>query len=280
MTSDNQLSIISLCAKRIMLPCAGVIVFHESSVATVTTPAGVKGFPKGKREKKETLLETAMRELHEETGITSDQIELIPFPFHVIGTSEKGNPSVHYFVAEYLLDANDTVFTFSPDELGEVKWETVEDMLNHPKLSIQRKEILQTAYQKVLSRRQFESQPGIKLTRAIASHNVALVKSLLEEKADPNFHIPFYDDQSIEEQKHQPNTPLRLVVFRISDCLLTPADLLEFERITKLLIEAGADTKSAYELAVLRYGPLTSSISADSSTFQRILANVRIPIDR
>ena len=50
------------------VPCAGIIVFDNDKTILVQTKAGRFSFPKGKRNKSESELETAWRELQEETG--------------------------------------------------------------------------------------------------------------------------------------------------------------------------------------------------------------------
>src|SRR5690606_4743370 len=58
------------------LPCAGIVVLDRvlSNVILVKTPAGVWGFPKGKRNSGETLPECAIREFREETGLDGPSI--------------------------------------------------------------------------------------------------------------------------------------------------------------------------------------------------------------
>ena len=52
----------------------------------------------------------------------------------------------------------------------------------------------------------------------------------------------------------QPTTPLKLVVFRISDCMLKDIDLVQFKKIAKLLINAGANVDEAILYIHHRYG--------------------------
>ena len=58
-----------------------------------------------------------------------------------------------------------------------------------------------------------------------------------------------------ERDPRTPLTPLALVGFRISDCMLTVADLLEFKAVAELLLRAGADPKPAVACMKSRYGP-------------------------
>jgi hypothetical protein len=90
------------------------------------------------------------------------------------------------------------------------------------------------------------------LMDAVSFYQVEKVKELLEAGADPNF---YYDLPEYKvSPKHQPTTPLRLVVFRISDSLLEDEHLEKFKVIAKLLLKHGADPKAAMELAEIRYG--------------------------
>ena len=54
------------------MPCACFVVFSTDCTQTVLveTPRGNLSFPKGKREKGETDMVAALRELEEETGLT------------------------------------------------------------------------------------------------------------------------------------------------------------------------------------------------------------------
>ncbi|MCJ7637108.1 MAG: NUDIX domain-containing protein, partial [Nitrososphaeraceae archaeon] len=58
-------------------PCAGVIVIDLTNLETilVCTDHDNYSFPKGKRHKGETIMDNALRELNEETGLTKDDIQ-------------------------------------------------------------------------------------------------------------------------------------------------------------------------------------------------------------
>lgn len=60
-------------------PCAGIIVIDQNTKETilVCTDYDNYSFPKGKRIKGETVLNNALRELNEETGLNSDDIQII-----------------------------------------------------------------------------------------------------------------------------------------------------------------------------------------------------------
>ena len=86
-----------------------------------------------------------------------------------------------------------------------------------------------------------------KLIEAVCNHDVALVEKYLQEGEDPN-----YDEEP--DAPVQPRSPLRMVVFRISDCLLEDRDLYDFLKITKLLLQYGAEATSAKMIIEFRYG--------------------------
>lgn len=88
-----------------------------------------------------------------------------------------------------------------------------------------------------------------KLMKAVEEHDVIGVKKYLADGADPNYARTWGEDDT-----RQPTTPLRMVVFRISDSFLEDADLKQFAQITQLLLHYGAHGKPALELAELRYG--------------------------
>ena len=124
-------------------PCSGVIVFKGNETVIVTTENDRCSFPKGKRNKKETDLETAFRELEEETGLTKDHVELID-GIVIDETSNNGNPSVRYFVGRLIKDIDE--FTFDKDELKKVEWHRVEDAMKLEGLKDRRKQILAIAH--------------------------------------------------------------------------------------------------------------------------------------
>jgi hypothetical protein len=61
----------------------------------------------------------------------------------------------------------------------------------------------------------------------------------------------------------QPCTPLRLVVFRISDCCLTRSQMATFCDIAKLLISHGADAVDACDYMCSRYGAFAPEETGD-----------------
>ena len=70
--TPERICLDKIIGKYILHNTAGVILFNEKfdKVLLVCNAGGyIWGFPKGNREKNETLQETAVRELYEETGI-------------------------------------------------------------------------------------------------------------------------------------------------------------------------------------------------------------------
>lgn len=100
---------------------------------------------------------------------------------------------------------------------------------------------------------------------AISERNVERVKELLETGADANY----YDDGVFNNPDIQPSTPLKSVIFYISDALLNDEDLQNHYDIAEMLLKAGANTEAAMELAEIRYGKYDPS--ASSSPFTDIL---------
>lgn len=90
------------------------------------------------------------------------------------------------------------------------------------------------------------------LMNAIEMHDLKTVQILLAKGADAN-HTR-YRDEDEPNGNMQPTTPLRLVMFCISDNLLKESDLEQFAEIAKALIQHGADPQPAMEIAEARYG--------------------------
>ena len=110
------------------------------------------------------------------------------------------------------------------------------------------------------------------LMHAIAFYDVKAVQNCLEKGADANFFQP----SEYERPELQPTTPLRLVMFRISDSMLDDEALKKFAEIAKLLLKHGADPKPAMEIAELRYGKY--DVNAEPGPFMdvwHIVANAK-----
>ena len=111
------------------------------------------------------------------------------------------------------------------------------------------------------------------LTEAVQNADVPVerVQELLAQGANPNYvRRRYVRDRSFklslvyradgipmpeeDEECKQPTTPLKLVGFRISDCMLQEADLWRFKEVADLLIAYGADAKPALAIMENRYG--------------------------
>lgn len=76
---------------------------------------------KGKQEPGETIEETALREIAEETGIGGklvEHLETIHYDYHHPETKEIVNKEVHY----YLVEAYSTEITVQVEEINAVRW--------------------------------------------------------------------------------------------------------------------------------------------------------------
>lgn len=129
-------------------PCAGIIVINSDETILVSTKTGNYSFPKGKKEGKETTLETAWRELFQETGLDEKNVQLIE-NFTIDELSDKGNLAIRYFVG--IITNLPTKLTFDENELKNCEWVKVVDAYELEKLKPRRKEILKQAYQRFLT---------------------------------------------------------------------------------------------------------------------------------
>ena len=109
------------------------------------------------------------------------------------------------------------------------------------------------------------------LTDAVQSADVERVRELLAQGANPNYvrrryvrdchfryRLAYHADGTsmpeVDVECFQPTTPLKLVGFRISDCMLKEVDLWRFKEVADLLIANGADAKPALAIMENRYG--------------------------
>lgn len=122
-------------------PCAGVIVIDLDNQETilVCTDHDNYSFPKGKRNKGESILDNALRELNEETGLTINDIQLagnLTFDEN----SDRGGLATRYYVASLIKSKKEV--TFDSSELKKVEWIKIEDVYKLEKFKERRKEIL------------------------------------------------------------------------------------------------------------------------------------------
>ena len=109
--------------------CGGIVVFNYNlnQVILVKSHAGHHSFPKGKREKRENLYQTAVRETEEETGLKEDQYVLSDFVLPEYKTPGSPNPSVLYFIGQVIKPVD--TFNYDQTELDWVGWTSVEEAL-------------------------------------------------------------------------------------------------------------------------------------------------------
>lgn len=124
-----------------MAQAAGFIILCGNDALLVKTPAGNWGFPKGKRQKGETVLDTAWRELKEETGIDKANVYMVSDDPLAEEGKESGGP--HYFVG--LIQGGLLRITWNPAELAFAGWVSITDALNLDKFTRTRKELLREA---------------------------------------------------------------------------------------------------------------------------------------
>jgi hypothetical protein len=90
---------------------------------------------------------------------------------------------------------------------------------------------------------------GDDMSEAVAAIDVPLVEALLAAGGDPNaVRAPG------GEEPYQPDRPLKMVMFRLSDCMVGPDDRAKLARIARALLDHGADPGPAMEIAEARYG--------------------------
>lgn len=109
---------------------AGGVVYryHDGQllVLIIEDRYGKYTLAKGKQELGETIEETALREILEETGVRGKLVELIEtvtYDYNHPVTSEKVNKEVHY----YLVEAYTTEITVQVEEINAVHWVTPQE---------------------------------------------------------------------------------------------------------------------------------------------------------
>jgi RNA:NAD 2''-phosphotransferase len=124
--------------------CAGVIVFNNlNQTIIVKTNKENCSFPKGKKKKKETNFNAAIRELYEETGIDKHSIKFLKN----VTFSEN---TILYYVAIYT-ETKQHTFKYDSKELASVEWY---DITSIPKLKMktERKKIINDAYEIIVKK--------------------------------------------------------------------------------------------------------------------------------
>lgn len=115
----------------------GIVASIDSLVAesTTTWTEPEWGFPKGRRNYKETDIACAIREFEEETGYSRDMLNIIEnvLPYDEIFTGSNYKSYKHrYFLANVKtpIDANCADANYQIDEVGEIAWKTFEDAID------------------------------------------------------------------------------------------------------------------------------------------------------
>jgi len=124
-----------------VIPCAGFVVLSQDmkNVVIVSTHANNLGYPKGKRNRFESYMQTALRELEEETGLTCNEINIVEnVSFDEM--SIRGHPATRYFVA--LIKDEHTEFFFDEEELEDVCWMKCDELFESDHFRDTRKMIL------------------------------------------------------------------------------------------------------------------------------------------
>jgi 8-oxo-dGTP pyrophosphatase MutT (NUDIX family) len=134
--------------------CAGIVLFNDDFTKVIlgATKKGHFSFPKGKREKGETVIDTAFRETFEETGISCDHIvinDTLMCEYKIKNGIPSPYCSVYYFIGKMTVPTNQVKIQFDEDELVDVKWYGIEDAHKLEGLHERRKYILTYATQYV-----------------------------------------------------------------------------------------------------------------------------------
>lgn len=93
---------------------------------------------------------------------------------------------------------------------------------------------------------------------AVEKINLQRVKQLLSRGADPNHARDFEIDK--DRPPDQPSTPIRMAVFRWSDCMLEDKEREEVVEIYRVLVESGGDRVDALGYARRRYGEVADQV--------------------
>ena len=128
-------------------PCSGIIVIDKTHNETilVCTEYDNYSFPKGKRNKGEKSIDTAIRETEEETGLTLEDIEIVS-DMHFDENSDRGNIATRYYVG--ILKTNKKTVKFDENELKNAVWMKYDDIFALEKFKDRRKDILKSVIEK------------------------------------------------------------------------------------------------------------------------------------
>jgi 2'-phosphotransferase len=117
------------------LRCFGCIIFNNTLEKVLLVHAIPKGknpgrmrntsFTKGGKKNNETPIETAIREVREESGITEDWLTFAKNTY-VIEKNNKGIDNMAYFICKLSQDYQNK-FSYDPEEIEEIKWYTIKE---------------------------------------------------------------------------------------------------------------------------------------------------------
>jgi len=154
--------------------CGGVILYSKNfeSIFLVETPDGNFGFPKGKRNKNETINETCIRECHEETGISSSDIFIINNLDNV--ETKNGRPITYYL---YGFVTNDINPKWDPKELKSVKEYSINNL---PKLETRRSSLIHsfTIIKDIVEKNGFTQADILLQGESMKKHSIKVSKFL------------------------------------------------------------------------------------------------------
>jgi 8-oxo-(d)GTP phosphatase len=128
-----------------MCHCYGFIVLNKEKTECLLVKANKWGFPKGKREKNETIQQCSFRELNEETSLTENDIIVDPDIPMQVELSNKGKKSVGLFVG---YTNKKEVKIQDQNELNDIGWFSIDNALNLLKGVKNRKELLENVIKK------------------------------------------------------------------------------------------------------------------------------------
>lgn len=121
--------------------------YLDETTSEWTTPEW--GFPKGRRNPRESDLECAIREFEEETGLARDQVHVVE-NMEPICETYYGDNHVHYCQKYYLAQVSNDVelemlkdHPHMPREIGDIGWFSLEDALTTIRAeSVEKREVL------------------------------------------------------------------------------------------------------------------------------------------
>jgi len=133
-----------------------MIVFHRADgdcrfllVLSRLTRRPLWEFPKGGVDEGETLIQTATRELQEETGITPDHLSIVPGfqrteDYRFSSGEGPERTIIHKRVTYFLAESDTMTVTVSPHEISQHAWLSLADAVRKLKYK-ERRQLLQDA---------------------------------------------------------------------------------------------------------------------------------------